>query len=357
MIHAIQHIGIGVLDHEKMWQFYRDVLGFDVPAAKAHSYAERMHVLTEGVQKRKVVIALNLMGGAMVELFKFTSKPVRPQPDIVWGDTGILSCFLKVMDIDKAYKTFKDNGVEIVVEPGPMTPAESMGWRQMIIRDPEGNLLSPTWTPDMKYALKPKGSNIGGISGVTIGVSDMEKSLEFYKNVLGYSHVLFDWEGTDSRLSKIPGAEKKMRRVLLSKPGGSTSFFKFYFNAGVIELVEVYGHKPTQTFAGRGWGDQGMMEICFDVDNIENIFEKSIQKGALSVVKPNTEVFTIGNDVAAYFSYIYDPDKLFVEFAETTQFKVFPGFRYDLRKRKANKPLPSFLLKLSRFRREKPEVI
>ncbi len=355
-VHAIQHIGIGVTNHAKVWSFYRDQLGFVVPVSKAHSEATRMGSLTDGVQKRKVVIALNLLGGAMVEIFQFTSKIVRPKPEIKWGNTGILGFSLKVMDINKAYTDLKNAGTEIITGPIDMLPAKNLGWKQLFFKDPEGNILSLIQSDDMKFSLKRRKANIGGIAVTTIGVSDMGKSLNYYRNLLGYSKIIYDWEGKDKSIADIPGAGRKLRRVMLTKPEGSTSMFRYFFEAGMIELVEVMEENKLNTFRNRDWGDQGIFELCFDVNDIGGTYNNLVRHGANAVLKPNVEAFDMGEETSALFGYVKDPDGLFVELVEIAGFKILSGVKFDLRKRGIGRPLSPFLMKLLRYAREKEKV-
>jgi len=224
MIHGLQHIGIGFKDLSKAWNFYRDVLGFDVPLSKSRRIADRMGKLTGGPQERSVVIALNLLGGALVEIFQFLSKDPLDAPDFHWGDLGILSIALKVRDIEKGYTQLKDRGVSIV------NPPESLDVlpREMFFYDTEGNLLSLVQMPSCEFSLIGKNSNIGGILFPTIGVSDMEKSLRFYRDILGFNTVIYDYTGKDERLNSIPGAGGDQRRVLLKQNKKPTSLFNFY---------------------------------------------------------------------------------------------------------------------------------
>ncbi|MFC2118641.1 VOC family protein, partial [Bacteroidota bacterium] len=165
--------------------------------------------------------------------------------------------------------------------------------------------------------------------------------------------VIYDWEGKDEGLNKIPGADKKMRRVMLTKPEGSTSLFRYYFEAGMIELVEIKEHIPNQIFAGRGWGDQGIFELCFDVNDIGRTYENLVTSGAKPVLEPNIDAFDMGEETTALFGYVNDPDNLFVELVEIAGFRISTNFKFDLRKRGAKKPLSPFLLKMLRFAADK----
>jgi len=349
MIHGLQHIGIGFKDLDKAWDFYREVLGFDVPLSKSQRKADRMGKLTGGPQERRVVIALNLLGGALVEIFQFLSKDPLDAPDFNWGDLGILSMALKVMDIEKAYIRLKERGVSIVNSPESLDVLP----KQMFFYDIEGNLLSLVQMPDAEFSLIEKNSNIGGIIFPTVGVSDMEKSLIFYRDILGFNTVIYDYAGKDKRLKGIPGADGEQRRILLKQSKNATSLFSFYLRGGMIELVQVKEGRHNHRYSGRGWGDRGIMELCLDVNDIEATYKELVDKGAQPVIEANTDKFDMGGGSSAFFAYIGDPDGTWVELAEITSFPIWGRLKFSLKKRPKDKPLSPFLLKLLKFTRQK----
>ena len=349
MIHGIQHIGIGVVDFEKSWDFYKSVLHFNVPLSRDRSVAARMGSLTNGVHERQVVIALNLLGGGLVEVFKFTSKDPAASPPLTWHRPGLLSFALKVIDMQAAHEELRAAGVQVLAPPSAMTATDEQDWQQMFFEDPEGNILSLVQAPQTSFSLRRKGANIGGILFPTIGVTDMTRSLPFYRDILGYSETIYDWQGQDSKLAAIPGADGALRRVLLSRNQESTSLFRFYLDGGMIELIETDATDQRHLYADRGWGDQGIMELCFDVNRIQDTYQDLLDKGAPPVIAPEDEDFDMGGGSAGLFAYVHDPDGTWIELAEIISFNIFLGLKFDLRKRSSNRPLPAMLLKLLRF--------
>ena len=350
MIHGIQHIGIGVKDFDTMWDFYRRTLHFNVPLSRAHSVADRMGSLTGGDHKRKVVIALNLLGGGLIEILQFTSKEPVSSPHVAWDRYGFLSFALKVIDLDAACAQIEDSGAEVIVAPAPMAPAEEDGWRQLYFRDPEGNMLSLVEAPEIDFAFKRTGSNIGGILFPTVGVSSMERSLAFYRGILDYTRVVYDWQGEDPRLASLPGAGGvPIRRVLLARDREPTSLFRYYLDGGMIELIEVPKAAGSHLYADRDWGDQGIMELCLDVNAIGATYQNLISRGAEPVIEPEDEDFDMGGGSSALFAYVQDPDGTWIELAEIISFNIFLGLKFNLRKRGSQRPLSPTLLRLLRF--------
>lgn len=351
MITALQHVGFGVADRDRSWAFYRR-LGFDVPMSLNQSSASRMEPLVGGDYERKVVIAANLMGGATLELYEYLSTAPLPFPaDWLWGNPGVSVTALKVHDLDKALDLFQDSPGTLIA--GPMPWAAKPDWKAALIRDPDDLLICLIEIPGMDYSMRCDGKCVGGVVFVTIAVSEMQRSLRFYRDVLDYKEVIYDWQGADPMFSAIPGGDRVQRRVLLRDPRPSTSFFSFYLDRGMIELVETKGKKGTHIYHGRRWGDIGQMEICFDVHDIQATFDELKRRGAKPLLEPNIEDFQIGHGATALFAYLADPDGTMIELAEPTRLNFVKKIGFDLRRRKPGKPLPRWLMKLVRFSRYK----
>jgi catechol 2,3-dioxygenase-like lactoylglutathione lyase family enzyme len=54
-----------------------------------------------------------------------------------------------------------------------------------------------------------------GVHHIGIGVSDTEKSLDFYSNLLGFNQVMFDYTGTIPGMEGITGKSTNARVVML----------------------------------------------------------------------------------------------------------------------------------------------
>ncbi len=351
MITAMQHFGFGVADRDSSWAFYRK-LGFDVPMSFNQSKASRMEPLVGGNYERKVVIAANLLGGATLELYQYVSTTPKPFPsDWKWGNPGINATALKVTNLKAALELFAASPDSILVGPTNFTPKPE--WKAAIIKDPDNLLLYLMEIPGMNYSLRRKKDTVGGAIFPTVAVSDMKSSLEFYRNILNYDEVVYDWKGVDPMLSAFPGGKRPLRRVLLRNPRPSTSFFSFYLDRGMIELVEVEGEKGKHIYAGRRWGDIGQMEICFDVYDIHSTFKELERRGAKPMLEPNTEDFDMGHGSSALFAYFADPDGTMIELAEALKLKITKNRGIDLRKREEGKAFPAWLMKMSRFNRYK----
>src|SRR5690606_33978174 len=113
-------------------------------------------------------------------------------------------------NIQKAFEQHKKIGITALTSP-VKNPAGDMHY---YVSDNSGNWFdivesSNSFSDD-------KGIN-GGVYGMVIGVSDMEKSLKFYGDLLGFDTVLSDTTGMATDLSGVPGSNHNMRRVILGQ--------------------------------------------------------------------------------------------------------------------------------------------
>jgi len=186
-ISGIQQVGVGIPNVHEAWKWYRENFSIDVPIFEEAATADLMLPYTGGKpHDRHAILALSMQGGGGFEIWQYTSRtPQAPsfQPEL--GDLGICVCKLKSNNIDKAFTKLNENGATL----SSKVQIDSKGKKHFFVSDPYGNVFQIVECDDFyKNDSKPT----GGVSGVGIGVSDIEKSIRFYSNVLGYSHVVRD---------------------------------------------------------------------------------------------------------------------------------------------------------------------
>lgn len=184
--------------------------------------------------------------------------------------------------------------------------------------------------------------------GAVIGVTDMQKSVKFYSQVLGYSILKSDTVGRFSEHSLLPESDKQYRRVILAAPKRQGAFADL-FGESTIELVQALGRRPRKIYEGRYWGDPGFIQICFDVANMKALGKFCAGMGHPFTVDscPGGEQFDMG-DASGHFTYIEDPDGTLIEFVETHKVPIIKklGWFIDMKKRDPRKSLPKFLFRM-----------
>lgn len=346
LISGIQQIGIGVQNVPEAWAWYRKVLGFDVPVFDEKADAPLMTPYTGGkVQSRQAALVLNMAGGGGLEIWSFTSRVSQPLNfKMELGDLGINAIRFKAPDVRKAHEWVKANSKEAVGQVTKLPEGEGF-WGY----DPYGNIFQVTsdntWFQKTAHA-------IGGVAGAVVGVSDMDKSIPFYLNLLGPMDIVYDKTGEFQDLpTSISG--QKYRRVLLRKKFTAYGAFSRLLGDTQIELLQALDRKPKKLFENRYWGDCGYIHLCFDTIDMPTLKDKLQSQGYPFTVDSES---SFGMESAAgRFAYLEDPDGTLIELVETHKVPVLKkiGWFLDIQKRKHQKPLPDWMLKAMGLNRVK----
>ncbi|GAB2765944.1 hypothetical protein GCM10027275_04390 [Rhabdobacter roseus] len=339
LISGIQQVGIGVTDVPKAWQWYRRVLGFDVPVFDDRSEARLMVNYTGGnVQSRHAVMALNMAGGGGLEIWQFTDR--TPQPCAFQaepGDLGIFAIRFKAPDARRAYDWVKTQPQANVGTFAKLPEGDGF-WG----KDPDGNVFQVAG--DSSW-FQQNDQPTGGVAGVVVGVSDVDASLRFYQHLLNPCEVVYDQTGTFADLpTSTPG--QRFRRVLLRKTVTRHGAFSQLLGNVQIELIQALDREPRRLFADRYWGDCGYIHVCFDALDMKALKTRMGDKGYPFTVD-SEESFGM-ESAAGRFAYVEDPDGTLIELVETHKLPILKkiGWYLDLQKRKHQKPLPNWMLRM-----------
>jgi len=348
VISGIQQIGIGVPNVREAWKWYKQNFGMDIRMFEETAVAEFMLPYTGGKpQKRHAGLALNMQGGGGFEIWQYIDRtPLAPVYPIQIGDLGIFAAKIKCRDPKVTYDFLKDNGVEMVSS----LLTDPRGKQHFFVMDPYGNIFqlvtSQNWFKDEQ---KPTGAGYGAI----IGVTDMDRAKEFYRNILDYDTVIFDETAVFNDFDTLPGGGSTLRRILLKHSMPRKGAFSPLFGTSEIELVQVLDRKPEKIYKERFWGDLGFIHLCFDIHGMNLLREKCMQNGCPFTVDVDHS-FDMG-EAAGSFSYTEDPDGTLIEFVETHKIPILKriGWYLNLRKRDPEKALPRWLLNAISFNRAK----
>ncbi len=339
IISGIQQVGIGVENAEEAWTWYRQHFGMDVPIFKDAATASLMTRYTAGVaEDRYAILAMNMQGGGGFEIWQYTSRKPQPpgfQPGM--GDTGIFAVKIKSHNIEEAYAKLEAKKAQLL---SSLTKSPD-GRLHFYVKDPFGNtfevIQSKSW-------FKKGTGAMGGVSGCVIGVSNIEKALPLYCDVLGYNHVINDSTGRFADFNDIPGGSDPFRRVLLTASNPCLGAFSRLLGSIEIELVEVKERKPRKIYADRNWGDLGFIHVCFDIRGMKSLGDRCKEKKFPFTVDSSNS-FDMGK-AAGHFSYCEDPDGTLIEFVETHKIPIIEklGWYLNLKNRNPEKPLPDWML-------------
>jgi catechol 2,3-dioxygenase-like lactoylglutathione lyase family enzyme len=353
IISGIQQIGIGVADLAESWKWYRNHFGMDCRIFEDIAEARLMLPYTGGKpRKRHAVLALNLQSGGGFEIWQYREREPRASVnEILAGDLGIYACKIKSRNVSATADDFRKRGVEMAGS----TIADPAGRMWAFVKDPYGNIFQVIEASD--WFLNEK-KNTGGTYGAIIGVSDIDRSLKVYADILGYDRVIYDSKGTFEDLASLPGGNLTFRRVLLGRSKPFVGAFSRIFGDSEIELISVEGRTPERIFRDRYWGDKGFIHLCYDITGMEGLREHCASAGFPFTVDSHRShegnSFDMG-EAAGHFAYIEDPDGTLIEFVETHKVPILKkiGWYLDLRKREPGKSLPSYILKALKYSRVK----
>lgn len=341
LISGIQQVGIGIAKVHETWRWYREHFNFDVPIFEEAAEAKLMLPYTGGKpRKRHAILALNLRGGGGLEIWQYTERtPMPPEFQPLLGDLGIYVMKIKASDVHATYNFLKNRKVEMLSEVST-NPA---GQLHFFLNDLHGNLVEVVEYKEW-FLNGAKRSPMGGVLGCTLGVSDMEKSIQFYRDILGCDKIVYDKEDTFADFANLPGGKSTVRRVLLRHTEPRAGAFSRLLGSNEIELVEVKDRQPRKIFENRFWGDLGYIHLCFDITGMETMRKICEEKGYPFTVDSGN--FDMG-EAAGHFSYIEDPDGTLIEFVETHKVPLVKklGWYLDLRKRERGKTLPDWMIR------------
>ncbi len=348
-IGGIQQIGIGVSNVHEAWAWYRHNFGIDIRALDDEGTAELMLPYTDGKpQERHAILAMTLKGGGGFEVWQYKSRtPKNSNFKIALGDLGIFAAKIKTADISASFEHFGRLNCNL----SPQIYENTQGTKHFFMNDPYGNIFqieeSKDWFSKSEF-------NMGGVMGAVIGVSDMEKSLDFYKNIIGFDKVVYDVNDKFSDFEGLNGGNDSFRRVLITHSQKFTNAFSRLYGNGFIELVQAKNRKVKTIFENRLWGDLGFIHLCFDVSGMSQWDSFCTGKGYPFTAdsRQGGDSFDMG-DAAGSFAYIEDPDGTLIELVEAHKLPIIKRIGWNINLKDRTTPLPNWIVKLLRFKRFK----
>jgi catechol 2,3-dioxygenase-like lactoylglutathione lyase family enzyme len=331
-ISGIQQVGIGVGNAQKAKHYYKNLFGMDVLVFEDKAEASLMTKYTGNeLHRREAILTLNMQGGGGFEIWQFlTKEPCFTCAWVLFGDLGIYAVKMRCINIDAVAKHFS-------ASPVCLSPSNK---KTIWVKDDENNMFQLV---EDHQSFKATNHAVGGVLGVVIGVSNIDQSLRFYKDLLGMK-VIHEESGVFNDIGNDDNCKEQYRRVLLRKNFIPIGAFSKLLGDIEIELVQALGRQPATIYKNRYWGDCGFIHVCFDVNNMDGLKQKAASLG-FNFTVDSADSFTMGAS-AGRFGYMEDPDGTLIELVETHRVPIFKklNWYYDLKKRKHNKPLPDWMI-------------
>jgi catechol 2,3-dioxygenase-like lactoylglutathione lyase family enzyme len=304
---GVNAIGITVNDLEKELQFYTRVLSFELVSTNR---------TTQGVADDSLGLTGTLLASAELKLGDerivltehLTNKGRAIPPDSRSFDHWFQHLAIVVSDMDKAYEHLRRHKVKHVSTAPQTLPGWNKtagGIKAFYFRDPEDHVLEVIWFPLGKGDPKWRGRTENlflGIDHTAIVVSDTDRSLAFYRDLLGMRVVggSENYGVEQEHLNQVFGA--RLRITALRAPDGPGIEF--------LEYIAPPGGRPFPH-------DTKANDLIFWHTQIEvprlNASSEAIQREGTRFV--STKISSIDNDRSRSL-IVGDPDGHAVQLIE-----------------------------------------
>ena len=246
-ISGVYHVAIGVRDLANMKAFYQGELAAgDVFAEIPESAHEPMDEVVRSGNVYSAVLCGQEGGGIVFELVRMVEPEPRPlRRDFRYGDIGVAKTTIAVDDVARLYRERQD-GINFCSEPKSAAIQGRGNYRFVYCKDPEGNLIE-----FVSSDVVPVATGFGGARWVGVSVTDLERSMSFYRKQFKMEKVVIGvHEGFSGLVDEVSGADDtRVRSCLLANRRGE----------GMVELFEVTRPRGRSIpFASR-WGDFGYL--------------------------------------------------------------------------------------------------
>lgn len=344
-IHGIQHIGVAVSDMNRSLPLYRKWFGMDIPFFDSIQAAPLMRVFTRNeVITKRASMVMSLRGGSAMEVIEATSfRPSALPSDFQLGDIGIFAVHMRMANTTKAYAVFAPDQLHSPVCKDPM------GCHRFLLQDPDQNYFIAVEDPQIYNST---GATLGGVGGLSIGVSDINAAKAFYA-LLGFDQVLYQGSGVYQDLASFPGGSQELERVILTSNEPAKGPFGGVIGFSKIELICTPQRKGQKIFRGRIWGDIGFVHLGLDVYDMRGL-QAQLKTNGIEFNCDSQEALSMGQ-TQVHCAYICDPDGILIELIEVYKFPLLEkwGLFLNVHGKRAGKHLPKWLIRLLRFSRIK----
>ncbi len=149
--------------------------------------------------------------------------------------------------------------------------------------------------------------NVAGIFHTGLTVSDLDRSIAFYRDLLGLELVM-QWESAQPYLRTIVGyPDAELRIALLRLPGGQAGVSGHH-----IELLEY--RAPRGVRGDANTCNPGNAHVAFVVEDLDAAYADLTARG-VRFKSPPVEI-TAGRNRGAKAVYLWDPDDITLEMVQ-----------------------------------------
>jgi len=305
MFSEINQVGITIRDIEENLALYRDTLGLKIECDfEASGPAWEKVTGIHGIKFRRIILKKEGMDTGKITLLNFFTPQSRPFPfDRKPYDIGLYDFGFEASDIDKSYKLVIERGFSFDSTVQPVIIDGNTVAREASIQAPDGVhvmlaqiLYKPSETQKEGHIISSE------MDHVVIVVRDYERSLRFYRDILGLKPIIenvLEGEPTDL-VTRVSQARLKV--CLLAKEK---------VNAGKVEIIQYLSHKGKPLPKDTTLSDCGLRFISFRVDDMDKAYNLLKGEGIVFISEP---VAVLMADKKVKIVLAKDFDNVFIEF-------------------------------------------
>ncbi len=189
LVRAVDAVAVTVADMDRSVEFFRSVLSFEKVSDVEVAGSDYEHL--QGVFGARIRFVRLRLGDEQIELHEYLAPKGRPiPPDARSNDKAFQHVAIIVSDMAKAYARLREFKVSHA-STGPQRLPEyikaAAGIEAFYFKDPDGHALEVLAFPPDKGEARwhSKDRLFLGIDHTAIVVSDTERSLRFYRDLLG----------------------------------------------------------------------------------------------------------------------------------------------------------------------------
>jgi len=300
MITSVYHVGYGVQNDLKSVQFYQKYLNFgDLRVQIEDDSSGGFGDFVGRGERYRWSMMTHKNGSVDFEPVQLVSRKPVSIPAFRWGDIGINEVCFRVEGLGELFGWLKKEGVKIISTPKRVRLNEKWDKEFFYIEDPDGIRIKL----EQNVHDAEKSPGVKDFDYLCVGVSSLDDSVKFYRDLLGYKRVIWEAEGHLEWMDDCAGEEVHGRTIMLG-----SDFDKYLY-----QLVESTGEQRPHIFEGKRWGDVGLLELCFRVSDLEEMCKYLSSRKVNVLVEPQPASPQLDY---AFIAYVEDPDGNYIEFSQ-----------------------------------------
>jgi len=298
-VSRVFHVNVNCSNLDRSLAFYRDLLGLTQGAHTAPEEPQPGGAFCFDEAQWDAWILYDQRGieGMAIDLLEWQVPPPTGTPYPTANIPGLARIGVTTTDIDASYQRLITAGVDCYGSPHDVDVEGVPSMKAFVCEDPDGTLIELMT------------GNEDRISVAIINCSDLERSTEFYADLLGFSPLAKFGSGTRDGTGLRLGPEVDWEMAYLDDPRHDFSF--------AVDLVQWHSPKPD----GRAYSaanNLGIFRMALLTADIDRDYAELGERGVTCVSPPAT--LEMGPGLPKLRALLFeDPDGAMLELIESPQ--------------------------------------